>query len=51
MRQVQEHEGPPLKGRRRTLKEGAKMRSEDDLLGSYTGVPDEGDPVQDADDL
>ena len=34
------------------LKRGAKMRSEEDVLGSYTGVPQEGEvPEQDADDL
>lgn len=34
------------------LKRGAKMRSEEDALGSYTGVPAEGEvPEQDADDL
>ena len=34
------------------LEEGAKMRSEEDALGSYTGVPAEGGlPEQDADDL
>ena len=36
----------------RTLEKGAKMRSEEDALGSYTGVPQEGEvPEQDADDL
>lgn len=36
----------------RTLEKGAKMRSEEDALGSYTGVPAEGGaPEQDADDL
>lgn len=36
------------------LAKGAKMRSEEDVLGSYTGVvPNESHelPVQDADDL
>ena len=36
------------------LKKGAKMRSEEDALGSYTGVDDSDPhetPVQDADDL
>ena len=34
------------------LEKGAKMRSEEDALGSYTGVPAEGGvPEQDADDL
>ena len=39
---------------KRGLQKGAKMRSEDDALGSYTGVciGDEYEkPVQDADDL
>lgn len=36
----------------RALGKGAKMRSEEDALGSYTGVPAEGGaPEQDADDL
>ena len=34
------------------LSGGAGMRSEEDALGSYTGVPAEGGvPEQDADDL
>ena len=34
------------------LEKGANMRSEEDALGSYTGVPAEGGvPEQDADDL
>ncbi len=34
------------------LAKGAKMRSEEDALGSYTGVCVGGEkPVQDADDL
>lgn len=36
------------------LERGAKMRSEEDALGSYTGVvPDDchDKPIQDADDL
>lgn len=36
------------------LKKGAKMRSEEDALGSYTGVNNADPyerPVQDADDL
>lgn len=36
------------------LKKGAKMRSEEDALGSYTGVNSANPyerPVQDADDL
>ncbi len=34
-------------------KKNADMRSGGDLLGSYTGVPEDGSehPVQDADDL
>ncbi len=36
-----------------TLKRGANMRSKEDLLGSYTGVTEDGfeTPTQDADDL
>ena len=41
--------------KKRTLgKKGAAMRSEKDMLGSYTGVSAENEyeqPVQDADDL
>ncbi len=40
--------------RKKTLKGGAKMRSEEDSLGSYTGVCSENEyetPIQDADDL
>ena len=40
--------------KKRSLKNGSKMRSEEDLLGSYTGVYTEDEyeiPVQDADDL
>ena len=33
------------------LAKGAGMRSEEDVLGSYTGIADDGKPVQDADDL
>ena len=36
------------------LKRGAKMRSKEDTLGSYTGICEGNDyemPVQDADDL
>ena len=37
------------------LENGAKMRSDEDSLGSYTGVCTDGDkyekPIQDADDL
>ncbi len=39
---------------RKPSKTGAKMRSDEDTLGSYTGVPtgdEESMPVQDADDL
>ncbi len=41
-------------GRAKRLKSGAKMRSEEDALGSYTGVCSDNAqdvPVQDADDL
>ncbi len=42
-------------GRKRTLgRKGASMRSDKDMLGSYTGVSAENEyeqPVQDADDL
>ena len=40
--------------RKKALQKGAKMRSEEDSLGSYTGVCSENEyetPVQDADDL
>ena len=40
--------------RKKALQRGAKMRSEEDSLGSYTGVCSENEyetPVQDADDL
>ncbi len=40
--------------REKTLRKGAKMRSDEDTLGSYTGVSAENEyeqPVQDADDL
>ena len=40
--------------RKKALERGAKMRSEEDSLGSYTGVCIEDAhevPVQDADDL
>ena len=43
-----------MKGKSNKLKRGAKMRSAEDSLGSYTGINtnDEYDmPVQDADDL
>ncbi len=36
------------------LKKGAKMQSEDDYFGSYTGVCQDNEfekPIQDADDL
>ncbi len=37
----------------KALERGAKMRSEEDALGSYTGTPypNDGEPEQDADDL
>jgi len=36
----------------RLISKGASMRSEEDVLGSYTGCPREGEqPMQDADDL
>ena len=41
-------------GEKGALKRGAKMRSEEDALGSYTGVNNADPyetPVQDADDL
>lgn len=40
--------------KRRSLADGAEMKSEEDALGSYTGVYSEDiyeKPVQDADDL
>ena len=40
--------------RRNALEKGAKMRSDEDRLGSYTGVTvgnEYDDPTQDADDL
>lgn len=40
--------------RKKTLKKGADMRSEEDPLGSYTGIYSEDEyekPIQDADDL
>lgn len=43
-----------MKRKRNALKKGADMRSEEDGLGSYTGVCSEDEyeiPVQDADDL
>lgn len=39
---------------KKSLKKGAEMRSEEDTLGSYTGVDSQDEyekPVQDADDL
>lgn len=39
---------------KRSLQKGADMKSEDDVLGSYTGICTEDryeQPVQDADDL
>lgn len=32
-------------------KTASKFYSHDDPLGSYTGTPEDGEPVQDADDL
>lgn len=43
-----------MRSRKGTLSKGAKMRSEEDSLGSYTGVCSGNEyetPVQDADDL
>ena len=42
-----------MRAKKRTLQKGAKMRSDEDTLGSYTGICDDGyeKPVQDADDL
>lgn len=40
--------------KQRSLKKGASMESEEDSLGSYTGVNTDNEyekPVQDADDL
>ena len=40
--------------RKNALKKGAEMRSGEDFLGSYTGIPAESGhevPTQDADDL
>ena len=40
--------------KKKALQKGADMHSEEDLLGSYTGVYSEDEyekPVQDADDL
>ena len=40
--------------KKKTLKKGADMHSEEDALGSYTGVCSEDKyekPIQDADDL
>ena len=38
--------------KRNKLSHGADMRSEEDTLGSYTGVCERGEkPTQDADDL
>lgn len=37
---------------KKSLRRGADMRSEEDSLGSYTGIAPEGErPLQDADDL
>ena len=41
-------------GKKESLKKGAKMRSEEDYLGSYTGTCSDNEyekPIQDADDL
>lgn len=43
-----------MSGKRKALEKGAKMRSEEDSLGSYTGIRTDNayeDPIQDADDL
>ena len=40
--------------REKTLKRGSDMRSDEDSLGSYTGISTQNEyekPVQDADDL
>lgn len=40
--------------KKRALKKGAEMKSEEDSLGSYTGIQLKNDfekPIQDADDL
>lgn len=52
-RQVQRYEGLTVSAKKK-LEHGAKMRSDEDALGSYTGVYAEDEwekPVQDADDL
>lgn len=52
-RQVQRYEGLTVSDKKK-LERGAKMRSDEDTLGSYTGVYAEDEwekPVQDADDL
>lgn len=49
-----ENEELQIMKKKNALKKGAKMSSQDDVLGSYTGVcTDSGyeKPVQDADDL
>ena len=43
-----------MKQKQKALEKGAKMRSEEDALGSYTGIytgDDDETPIQDADDL
>ena len=41
-----------MRRRKTALRKGADMRSEEDVLGSYTGIgKNREDPTQDADDL
>ncbi len=43
-----------MSGKKKALEKGAKMRSKEDSLGSYTGICTDGAcevPIQDADDL
>lgn len=50
---MQRYEGLTVSAKKK-LEHGAKMRSDEDALGSYTGVYAEDEwekPVQDADDL
>ncbi len=49
---MKKSDGRKLKNKKRTLKNGADMHS-NDSLGSYTGVPENENerPIQDADDL
>ena len=50
---MQRYEGLTVSDKKK-LERGAKMRSDEDALGSYTGVYAEDEwekPVQDADDL